>query len=168
MGTFNFIQSLQNSILVSPIYTNPFPILIDTAPSLSTVPTRPGFAFLMAIGIIYFICLYKELRWMASRLMRHFFVRGALLMVANHLMKPVHFVTIVLFVLGINFFLSALASPLANHLYTRRVRSPTAHNETGVPKIAEAEARTVRIRIFGLLVLAVVFCEQYRAYAGTG
>ncbi|RUS13470.1 hypothetical protein BC938DRAFT_477857 [Jimgerdemannia flammicorona] len=64
----------------------PFPSTALFLLRLATHPCAPGFAFLMGIGIVYFIRSRKGLGWTDGRLVWHFFLRGTLLVVVNHLM----------------------------------------------------------------------------------
>ncbi|RUS13170.1 hypothetical protein BC937DRAFT_86223 [Endogone sp. FLAS-F59071] len=136
---------------------------------LATHPCAPGFAFLMGIGIVYFIRSRKGLGWTDRQLVWHFFVRGLLLVIINMLLTwnwfkreflgmKVLFISTVLFALGINFFIGALVSLLANRFYAYLVRKLTTHSKNGVPLIEVAERRAAKIRITVLLVLAATFC----------
>lgn len=66
--------------------------------------------------------------------------------------------TTVLYALGINFFVGALVSLLANRFYSYLVRKLLTHDRRGIPLVEIAERRATQIRITVLLVLAAAFC----------
>ncbi|OZJ03886.1 hypothetical protein BZG36_03947 [Bifiguratus adelaidae] len=125
----------------------------------------------MGIGVVYFIRSRKRLGWEDSKLLRHFAIRGALLVFLNMVQTynwsgsrwmgaESKFATTVLVALGVNFFLSAVVAIASNHAYSAalkkletRARRRVASGRSSIPDIEGAATRVKLLRIVGLLLL---------------
>lgn len=133
---------------------------------LLTHPCAPGFAMLMGIGVTYFVRSRKALDWSDGRLLKHFFIRGSVLVfinlaqswgMAGNFPGKVLFATTVLHALGVNFFTAAVFLIASNHLYSAIKKSLTYHDHTNIDATSKAEKRANDLRIMVIFELAAVF-----------
>ncbi|KAM3580651.1 hypothetical protein VKS41_006717 [Umbelopsis sp. WA50703] len=131
---------------------------------LLTHPCAPGFAMLMGIGVTYFVRSRKALDWSDGRLLKHFFIRGFVLvfinlaqswgMAGSFPVKNILFATTVLHALGVNFFTAAVVLIASNHLYSAIKKSLTYNDHTNIDAISKAEKRANDLRIMVIFELA--------------
>ncbi|KAJ3147121.1 hypothetical protein HDU86_008117 [Geranomyces michiganensis] len=74
-----------------------------------TASCAPGFFLTMGMSIVLFTLSRQRMEWKPLSILKHFFIRGAVLVAFNFLMLPwdMGVVTTVLFSLGVNLFLGA-------------------------------------------------------------
>ncbi|KAI8820436.1 uncharacterized protein EV422DRAFT_70197 [Fimicolochytrium jonesii] len=110
----------------------------------------PGFMLTMGMSIVLFSNSRMRLNWPWSKILNHFFLRGAVLVVVNWAMQPAFasLVTTVLFALGINIFLGALILALE---HTSTTYLTTLLLKRSLPSdTASTRATTASITLYAL------------------